>query len=83
MKPETMILPDGKEVNTIHFLDTSTGIQRIACIPGLTSFSSSQFRQHPWLRTDEVRSVNCPLCKATKEFKDAELNLNNVLRKKK
>jgi hypothetical protein len=83
MIPETMILPDGQEVNTIHFLDTKTNVPRIACIPGLTSFSASPFRQHPWLRTDEVRGVNCPLCKATKEFTDAEFNLNNVLRKKK
>lgn len=71
MTPETMILEDGSEIATVHFLATPLyGLPRIACMPGLQDFASGPFRQAPLIRTDEVKSVNCPLCKLTADFKE-------------
>jgi hypothetical protein len=73
MNPEKMILADGSEVTTIHFLFAIPQGHRIACMPGVTYFGAggTTFRAAPILRTDEFRSVNCPLCKRTKQYTDA------------
>lgn len=69
MTPETMILADGSEVTVIHFLfHPEFGQPRIACMPGLTDFASGKYRQSPHIRTDEVRSVTCGLCKKTVDY---------------
>ena len=71
MIPEKMILADGSEVTVIHFLfHPEFGAERIACMPGLTIFSSGKFRQVPHIRTDDVRAVNCPLCKKTADYSE-------------
>ena len=73
MIPETMILKDGQEITVIHFLAQPKWEKpRIACMPGLKDFSANQYRECPFLRTDEVRSVTCPTCKGTEDFKKAE-----------
>lgn len=60
MTPETMILADGSEIIPVHYLSNG----RLACIPGLTDFSALQYRPKPWLRSDSVESVTCPVCLA-------------------
>jgi hypothetical protein len=70
MTPETMIMADGSEVTAIHFLyHPEYGADRIACMPGLTDFAAGKFRQSPHIRTDEVRSVTCSLCKKTADYR--------------
>lgn len=64
MTPETTILADGSEVTVVHFLLYG----RIACMPGLTDFGSGKHRQVPHIRTDEVRSVTCVMCKKTADY---------------
>ena len=88
MKPETMILEDGSEIVLIHWLrQPRFGKHYLACMPGLTSFSAGGdgnglvlgFRSSPVLRTEDTRGVSCPLCKGTKEFKEAEQELKALL----
>jgi len=76
MNAEKMILADGSEVTTVHFLFSTPQGHRIACMPGVTYFGAggTTFRAAPLLRTDEFRSVNCPMCKRTKEFEAAKTN---------
>lgn len=78
MTPETMLLADGSEITVLHLLfQPPFGHLRIACMPGLRDFASNKNRAAPILRTDEVRSVNCPLCKASEDYrvmKEAALN---------
>ena len=75
MKPETMILADGTEITIVHFVVTQSKGYRtrpfIACVPGLENFASNSQRENPWMRTDEPRSVTCPLCKGSKEHAEA------------
>lgn len=69
MRAETMILEDGSEITAIHLLVIPTyGKHRMACMPGLFDFASGKYRAAPWMRTEEPRSVTCPLCKMTVEF---------------
>ncbi len=70
MNPETMILPDGSEVVVIHYLSQPKyGKLFVACMPGVEDFVQPTAR--PIMRTDECRSVTCPLCKATEVHKKA------------
>lgn len=72
MTPETLILADGSEVTAIHFLVVPMfGMNRIACMPGLSNFNAMATRHQPVHRTDETRSVTCPMCKGTKEYREA------------
>jgi hypothetical protein len=75
---ETMILEDGTEITPIHFLViVPHGRSRMACMPGLTDFASAKYRAMPWMRSEEPRSVSCPLCQLTAEFiaaKDKSVN---------
>ena len=82
MTPPTMILEDGSEIVLQHFLVPAEGRSKahLACLPGLTDFASGQFRGMPWIRTDEPRSVSCPMCKETQEYKAALVNLRNLIR---
>lgn len=80
MKPETMILADGSEVVLVHLLFTPAfGDSRISCLPGLKDFSSGKYRQMPHLRTDDVRSVTCPVCKRTDDFKAGSEELRSKI----
>ena len=72
MTPETMILPDGSEITVVHLLVVPRfGRSYIACMPGLVDFSQSREVGRPVMRTDECRSVTCPLCKGTEKHKQA------------
>ena len=75
MTPETMILPDGSEITAIHYLvQPCHGRAFLACMPGLESMSQDKQRGHPLLRTEEYRSANCPMCKASADYKQAAAN---------
>lgn len=72
MMSDTTISADGSERITVHYLiGALTGKPRIACMPSLESFSATPVRDRPFIRSDDVRAVNCKLCSATKEFKSA------------
>lgn len=73
MKTDTMFLADGSEIVPVHFLTTPEfGKPAIACMPGLFDFTAGKHRAVPVLRTDEPRSVTCPMCKRTKFFENAK-----------
>ncbi len=75
MSPETMVLADGSEITVIHYLvQPRFGRSYVACMPGLESLSQDKQRGHPLLRTDEYRSANCPMCKASADYKKAAQN---------
>ena len=81
MKPESMFLADGTEITLVHFLAKPLyAAPRIACMPGLVDFASHRERLAPHVRTDEARSVNCPLCKATEDYKQAVVSLGVLKR---
>ena len=64
-----MILSDGTEIIPIHLVypdEVDDRLMRIACIPGFDFVRGVAF---PWLRSDDPRAVNCPLCKETSEYK--------------
>ena len=63
-----MILADGSEIIPVHFVykdDEDGGLQKVACIPG---FEFQPGQAFPWHRSDDPRSVSCPLCKATQVY---------------
>jgi hypothetical protein len=61
MAPETVILPNGKEVVLIHHMVGG----RIVCMPNLElkNMCSQKERAAPHMRTDDLSSVTCPMCK--------------------
>ena len=71
MKAETVILPDGKEVTLIHYIDPSSG--KIVCMPNLLlkDMGTSKMRIAPHIRSDYAGAVTCPMCKNTQEWKAA------------
>jgi hypothetical protein len=72
MTLETIILADGSEVTLIHFLVIPKyGRQFLACMPGLEDFAQSREIGRPIFRTDECRSITCPMCKATTAHRKA------------
>lgn len=81
MNLETIITADGKELVPIHFVSGSP--LKIACMPGLTTFSATsgvnQSRLCPYQRTDDTRAVTCPSCIRSLEFTRAESEMNAAL----
>lgn len=71
MNYQTMILEDGSELNLVHFQYVIDGVWHIACTPGLTIMHAHERRGYPWIRSEDPRACNCPMCKATEQFKIA------------
>ena len=69
MKPEQVVLEDGREVTLIHFFKDG----RIACMPNMAfkDMSSNRERIAPHMRSDSVGGVTCPMCKKTGDWKAA------------
>lgn len=61
MKPETIVLSNGKEVVLIHLERDG----KIECMPHLQQkdMSSQKERAAPHMRTGELGGVTCPMCK--------------------
>lgn len=81
MSPETMILADGTEITTIHYLvQPKFKAPYIACTPGLEDFTAGKYRSSPWIRSDETKAVTCPMCKKTAEFMEAAATAKRIRR---
>lgn len=83
MTIETMILEDGSEIACIHYLTrpaSNAVTPYIACMPGLKEFSASKTRQQPWMRTQEIEAVTCPVCKSTKDYSTAKQSAEHAIR---
>jgi hypothetical protein len=87
---QIMLLEDGTEVYLVHFiylspagtahatgkrLASASDTYKIACLPNLLQLSAHNGRPVPYRRTEDVRGVNCPLCKKTAEFEAATKQL--------
>ncbi len=70
MTPQTMVLEDGTRITVIHLavmnhdqesLTIGDPTWRLACAPNVPDLSANG-RMAPLSRSDDPRSVNCPLC---------------------
>ena len=68
------VTASGKTITLVHFVSyTTDGMPgwRIACMPNMTEFHATPY--HPnYQRTDDVRAVSCPACKAAPVFKESQ-----------
>jgi|HubBroStandDraft_2_1064218.scaffolds.fasta_scaffold192899_2 hypothetical protein len=64
---QTMIIPDGRLINLIHWLRPDG---KIACVPNLTAMHSVDGAP-PWARSEVKAVCNCPNCRRTKEWMEA------------
>lgn len=84
MQNPTLLLPDGHEIVPIHFLcypRTQDGRRelRIACQPNLKEFTTTPDRMVVCHRTKSVKSVTCPVCLDSAEWRLAESERRLVL----
>lgn len=68
----TMLLEDGTEIVAVHLMIG----EALACIPGFVGGRAI------YRRSDDVRAVNCPLCKATEEYKTKRAQLDAILNRR-
>lgn len=72
MTLQTTFLADGSEIVVVHYLvQPRFGKPHLACIPTMQDFGRTVSGGAPIMRTDECRSVTCPLCKRTEAHKKA------------
>jgi hypothetical protein len=72
VRPETVILEDGSEVNTVHYAYLSGGRYVVACTPNLETFHAGNDRLTPWIRTGSTQAVTCPRCLESDAFRIAQ-----------
>ena len=69
----TMLLPDGRQVTVTHLLvraaDGKEG--HLACAPNADAAHTDPYQNEVKMRSDDVRAVNCPLCKGSDDFRRA------------
>jgi hypothetical protein len=68
MHLQEMILANGDLLTLVHLVYRSGKGWRIACVPNLIEPNARPERQQVWQRTDDYRSVTCPVCKETRAF---------------
>lgn len=58
---------DGRSITLIHFVYSTGGDHRIACMPNMTEFHQTQYHRNHH-RTNDPRAATCPQCKRTPEY---------------
>lgn len=70
----------GQATTLVHYAH-QTSPERIACMPNMAEFHQTPY--HPnYQRSNDVRGVNCPACRATQVFKDCTAVLETALKEK-
>jgi hypothetical protein len=83
MSPQEMLLEDGTKVVPVHFLyrpRLATGRKggwKMACSPEMYAMMKKE--GEPYIRSEDVRAVTCPMCKGTLVFKAAKAVLDSEL----
>lgn len=72
MMTQSMTMEDGQDIILVHFVYKEGRRYRIACSPHLPEIDmTSKGKFWSWYRTEELRSVTCPLCRRTEAFHKA------------
>lgn len=70
---------DGAVRTIVHFSQVAGDRERIACMPNMAELGETMYHK-AYHRSNDPRAVNCPSCKKSQAFIEAQRGLDAAIR---